>query len=219
MKLDHQATAPQLSMEEKLATLNQAPTHAQDRDAVRDAMNSFRDVANYSARMAIARHSMKHQKTDLLFKGILTSVCVLTTLIIFAESIWGAKTLGIIKWAALAVSITSSAQFLRGLLQVKQLFPDKSNLESSAEEAQVNPQTATEPAAVTELVDFQDEPDTLEQSNSFSADEEPLSADEEELQSLEAQLLENSRRKRRTPQADADHVLQDQPDFETDAEP
>jgi hypothetical protein len=68
-------------------------------------------------------------------------------------------------------------------------------------------------------VDFQDEPDTLEQSNSFSADEEPLSADEEELQSLEAQLLENSRRKRRTPQADADHVLQDQPDFETDAEP
>ncbi|MEQ9069182.1 MAG: hypothetical protein RLO18_20785, partial [Gimesia chilikensis] len=144
---------------------------------------------------------------------------VLTTLIIFAESIWGANTLGIIKWAALAVSITSSAQFLRGLLQVKQLFPDKSNLESSVEEEQVDPQTATEPAAATELVDFQDEPDTLEQSNSFSADEEPLSADEEELQSLEAQLLKNSRRKRRTPQANVDHELQDQPDFETDAEP
>ncbi|HBL45534.1 MAG TPA: hypothetical protein DDZ90_19320, partial [Planctomycetaceae bacterium] len=111
-----------ITLEEKLATLNQAPAHQQDRDAVRNAMNSFRDVANYSARMAIARHSLKHQKTDLIFKGILSGLCILFSLIIFGEAYWGSNSLGIFKWAALAVTIASTAQFLRGWKEARNLL-------------------------------------------------------------------------------------------------
>jgi cell division initiation protein len=198
-----QPVCAQLSMEEKLATLSQAPTHTQDRDAVRDAMNSFREVSNYSARMAIARHSMKHQRTDLLFKGILTGVCVLTTLIIFGESIWGSNTLGVIKWAALAVSITSTAQFLRGLHDVKKLLPGKTELSSM--------DVPSEPAE--ELQEFEDEPADTADGNSLSAATDTLSEDEKALQSLEAQLLENARRK------SSSAGQQGQSDFDVDAEP
>ncbi|WP_339736253.1 hypothetical protein, partial [uncultured Gimesia sp.] len=199
-----QSTSASMSMEEKLETLKKAPTHSQDKDAVRDAMNSFRDVANYSARMAIARHSLKHQKTDLVFKGVLMGVCVLTTIIIFAEWFWGANSLGIFKWAALAVSIASIAQFQRGYQEAKRLFPEKKKplsklpdqtetvagagiVEESMEQAEkletVAEQTETPPV------------DTLNSIKGIQEQLEQLSAEEDELQSLEEQLMKSARSK------------------------
>ena len=182
------AVPANLSMEEKLEAFNKAPTHTQDKDAVRDAINSFRDVANYSARMAIARHSKKHQRTDFMFKGVLTGVCVLTTIIIFAESIWGVNRLGVMKWAALAVSIASIAQFLRACHDSNKLFRVKQSPESNATEENEDSAPAVQSISTEESLEK-----PLAAANGIHKQQELLSVEEEELQLLEEQLKNSAR--------------------------
>ncbi|MCA9021417.1 MAG: hypothetical protein KDA74_14810, partial [Planctomycetaceae bacterium] len=158
----------------------------QDKDAVRNAMNSFRDVANYSARMAIARHSLKHQRTDLVFKGILSGLCILFSLIIFGEAFWGSNSLGVFKWAALAVTIASTAQFLRGWNEARSLLsckiPDETELTEENSE-QTPPAAKQSGAQKFSLEALNDEVDSL--SDQWAQ----LSAEEEQLQSLKADLF------------------------------
>ena len=184
------------SMQEKLAAFNKAPTHSQDKDAVRDAMNSFRDVANYSARMAIARHSQKHQRTDLIFKGVLTGICVLISIIIFAEYFWGINRLSIMKWAALAISIASISQFHRAYNEAKKLFPGKKPKGANAtKETQETEAVENEHLHFVNQADQEEESldETLNAVNGIREQLELLSAEEEEVQSLEEKFKQNDR--------------------------
>ena len=192
--LNSQVTPANLSIEEKLEALKKAPTHAQDKDAVRDALNSFRDVANYSARMAIARHSMKHQRTDLWLKGVLTGACVILTIIVFADSIWGINRLGIMKWATLAVTIAAIAQLLRAGKESHKLFPSRKSPESNQTKetlAEENELTHSEAQTEQTQAVYEDDEslgETLNAVNGIREQLELLSAEEEELQLLEEQL-------------------------------
>ncbi len=134
--------------------------------------------------MAIARHSLKNHRSDLMFKGVLTGVCALTTLIIFAESIWGINRLGIMKWAALAVSITSITLFLRACQNAKKLLNVKKSPESKSTEED------DQPVSGDQLISKAESPTAVNASGNW---QEPLSAEADELQLREAQLQQNAR--------------------------
>ena len=53
--------------------LNEAPKHKTDRSAVRDEVQSFREVAQISARTALAKHSWNTLKNEFYFISLLTA--------------------------------------------------------------------------------------------------------------------------------------------------
>jgi hypothetical protein len=88
------------------------PRHQQDKDAVRANLNSLREVANLSARTAIARHSGKQLKDKLLVKLLLTTACFVVGLVLLTSKWWGHGAYATYGWGALGLGIVTGMEML-----------------------------------------------------------------------------------------------------------
>lgn len=69
--------------------LMQGPKHKQDRQAVRENLQSFRQVAHLSARSALAKHSIQQLRNATIAKGVLLAASGLATIWFFGEPLVG----------------------------------------------------------------------------------------------------------------------------------
>ena len=65
------------------------PKHKQDKQAVRENLQSFRQVAHLSARSALARHSLRQLRNATIAKGVLLAASSIATITFLAEPLWG----------------------------------------------------------------------------------------------------------------------------------
>lgn len=120
--------------EQDRSHLMAAPKHKQDKQAVRDNLKSFRQVAHLSARSALARHSLQQLRNATIAKGILLGSASLATMWFFAHPLWGRE---IQMWKAggcALAALLSAVEFSRSWTQLfKPLAPQAaSNAASDA---------------------------------------------------------------------------------------
>ena len=102
--------------------LTAEPKHKQDRQAVRDHLQSFRQVAHQSARSALARHTTKHLLSTLIAKTVLLGVSTAAAVFYLAAPLigWPAEI-----WNGAACSLAallSGMEFYRSWLKFRQSF-------------------------------------------------------------------------------------------------
>jgi hypothetical protein len=115
-----------------------APIHKQDKQAVREKLQSFRQVAHLSARSALAKHSLQQLRNATIAKGVLLGMTGLAAVWFFAEPVWG-RPLQIWKGAVCSLgAILSALEFSRSLkLLRKPLSPPITPGTESDETAEV----------------------------------------------------------------------------------
>jgi hypothetical protein len=69
--------------------LMEEPKHKQDRQAVRENLQSFRQVAHLSARSALARHSLEQLRNATIAKGLLLGISAAAVSYFLAQPLWG----------------------------------------------------------------------------------------------------------------------------------
>ncbi|MBS0203931.1 MAG: hypothetical protein JSS49_13585 [Planctomycetes bacterium] len=95
------------------------PKHKQDKQAVRENLQSFRQVAHLSARSALARHSLTQLRNATIAKGVLLSVSTAAAVWFFIEPLRG---LPLQTWKGVACSLgalLSAMEFRRSWKQLK----------------------------------------------------------------------------------------------------
>lgn len=98
--------------------LMQGPKHKQDRQAVRENLQSFRQVAHLSARSALAKHSIQQLRNATIAKGVLLAASGLATVWFFGEPLVG-RPLQLWKGSACALGlILSVIEFSRSWRQL-----------------------------------------------------------------------------------------------------
>ena len=102
--------------------LTAGPKHKQDRQAVRDDLQSFRQVAHQSARSALARHTTKHLLSTLIAKTFLLGVSTVAAVFYFGGPLvgWPAEI-----WNGAACSLAallSGMEFYRSWSKFRQSF-------------------------------------------------------------------------------------------------
>lgn len=113
------AAAPAALQPPDRSHLMAAPKHKQDKQAVRENLQSFREVAHLSARSALAKHSLEQLRNATIAKGILLTVSSLAALWFFAEPLAG-KPLQL--WKAgvcLLAAVLSGVEFSRSWAQLR----------------------------------------------------------------------------------------------------
>jgi type I site-specific restriction endonuclease len=71
--------------------LMEEPKHKQDKQAVRENLQSFRKVAHLSARSALARHSLQQLRNATIAKGVLLGVSTIAMVWFFTRPLFGAE--------------------------------------------------------------------------------------------------------------------------------
>ncbi|MEK6258486.1 MAG: FHA domain-containing protein [Planctomycetota bacterium] len=100
--------------------LTAEPKHKQDRQAVRDDLQSFRQVAHQSARSALARHTTKNLLSAVIAKSVLLGVSLLATTAFLGAPLVGMPTQ---LWKGLACSLAtllSATEVYRSWRQLRQ---------------------------------------------------------------------------------------------------
>lgn len=72
--------------------LSEAPKHKTDRTAIRDEVQSFREVAQMSARTALAKHSLTNLKNEFYFISALTAAASIATAWYLGTFLLGSET-------------------------------------------------------------------------------------------------------------------------------
>jgi hypothetical protein len=124
-----------------------APKHKQDKQAVRENLQSFREVAHLSARSALAKHSLEQLRNATIAKGVLLAVSSLAALWFFAEPLAG-KPLQL--WKAgvcLLAAVLSGVEFSRSWAQLRKPIATPAGTEPEGTEADT---TSTAMPAVAE---------------------------------------------------------------------
>jgi len=80
------------------------PKHKQDKQAVRENLLSFREVAQLSARSALARHSLEQLRNATIAKGVLLGCSALATLAFGIEPLWTGQ---LQLWKGIACSLAT----------------------------------------------------------------------------------------------------------------
>ena len=88
---------------EKPITDPPQPRHQQNKEAARADLNSLREVANLSARSAIATHTGKQLRGKALIKCILSAVAFGVGAVLLTGNIWGSRSYTAYGFAALAI--------------------------------------------------------------------------------------------------------------------
>jgi predicted nucleic acid-binding Zn-ribbon protein len=152
-----QAVSPSLepqvqpNLETDRSHLLAEPKHKQDRQAVRENLQSFRQVAHLSARSALAKHSLQQLRNAAIAKGVLFGVTVSATLWFLSEPLRGSA----IQWwkcvACALGAILAAVEFRRSWNQLRKpleipesLAPEATDADTSVE---VGPVEAAPPSA------------------------------------------------------------------------
>ncbi len=121
--------------------LADAPRHKQNKDTVREEVQSFRAVAQMSARKALAKHSRNNLKNEFYLASGLTSACAVATVWYVGSWLYGTENE---VWKGITCALTtllSGQKLLRSrsqlkLLQISHPAPSRGNrpTETSASE-------------------------------------------------------------------------------------
>ncbi len=95
-----------------------------DKDEVRAALQSFREVANLSARTALAEHSSKTLRGELVVQGILTGLASVAALGYWCGPLFGASVQPLHGTGCLIAAGVMGWQISRSLNQLKNWNPD-----------------------------------------------------------------------------------------------
>ena len=107
----------QLMMASDRSHLMAEPKHKQDRQAVRENLQSFRQVAHLSARSALARHSLQQLRNATIAKGVLLGASSLAAIWFILEPLSG-RPLQIWKGAVCVLAAAlSGVEFSRSWMQ------------------------------------------------------------------------------------------------------
>ena len=107
--------------------------HNQDRQAAREDLQSFRQVAHQSARSALARHTTKAQLSAVIAKSILLGISTLATVAFLGAPLVGLQTQ---VWKGLACSLATLLSATEVYRSWRQLRSWKSMGESLKKNAQ-----------------------------------------------------------------------------------
>ena len=102
--------------------LTAEPIHKQDKQAVRENLQSFRQVAHLSARSALARHSLRQLRNATIAKGTLLGASAIAATVFFTEQLWGGQ---LQLWKGIGCSLASllaALEFRRSWSQWHQPF-------------------------------------------------------------------------------------------------
>ena len=116
-----ETVAPKDSKPDRSHLMNE-PIHKQDRQAVRDNLQSFRQVAHLSARSALARHSLQQLRNATIAKGVLLGASAIAVTGFFTEPLWGGQ---LQLWKGIGCSIAlllSTLEFSRSWSQLQRPF-------------------------------------------------------------------------------------------------
>lgn len=113
------APAPEPIAEEPIDSMEPVgtpePKHRQDHAAVRANIDSLREVANLSARTAIASYTWKQLKGTILAKGMLFLVFAGLAVVLLSSPWWSVRTYGISGFVALAAAIVMGWELRRSI--------------------------------------------------------------------------------------------------------
>jgi hypothetical protein len=115
--------------------LTAEPIHKQDREAVREHLQSFRQVAHLSARSALARHSLQQLRNATIAKGVLVGASAVAVTAFFTEPLWGTQ---LQLWKGIGCSIAlalSVMEFARSWTQLHRPIKVPPELARAAEAA------------------------------------------------------------------------------------
>lgn len=112
------------------------PKYRQDHAAVRANIDSLREVANLSARTAIASYTWKQLKGTILAKGTLLLVFVVLSAVLLSSPWWSNKEYGISGWIALAAAIVMGWELRRSVHLLYQHGDEEMLAEDRTEEAE-----------------------------------------------------------------------------------
>ena len=116
-----EAVTPKDSKPDRSHLMNE-PIHKQDRQAVRDNLQSFRQVAHLSARSALARHSLQQLRNATIAKGVLLGASAIAVTGFFTEPLWGGQ---LQLWKGIGCSVAlllSALEFSRSWSQLQRPF-------------------------------------------------------------------------------------------------
>lgn len=109
------------SLAEEAARPVRRPLAQQEKDAIRGSMDSFRELANRTARAAVARHQLVKLRQTHSTKGMLAGFCTVVTVILVVPEIWGSDRYRIAAIAAAVVTFIASMEWLRTKIRIKKL--------------------------------------------------------------------------------------------------
>lgn len=109
------------SLAEEAARPVRRPLAQQEKDAIRGSMDSFRELANRTARAAVARHQLVKLRQTHSTKGMLAGFCTVVTVILVVPEIWGSDRYRIAAVAAAVVTFIASMEWLRTKIRIKKL--------------------------------------------------------------------------------------------------
>jgi hypothetical protein len=111
------------------------PSHRQDKDAVRAHLASMREVANLTARTAIARHTWRKHRSMLAVKFTLATFAFAFAFVLALTGLFGSKSYGVFVWSSIAVGCVMLLELARSVVKIrraksrKQMFSQASESE------------------------------------------------------------------------------------------
>ena len=105
------------------------PKHKQNKQAVRENLQSFRQVAHLSARSALARHSLQQVRNATIAKGILLGVSAAYGTIFLTDPLWGNPFQMWKAGACVLATILSGMEARRSWKQLRNLLGPKPDYE------------------------------------------------------------------------------------------
>ncbi len=148
------STVPTVSAvpsEQDRSHLMAEPKHKQDKQAVRENLQSFRQVAHLSARSALAKHSLRQLRNATIAKGVLLGAATISAAWFFAEPLWGGP---LQLWKAAGCSLAgllSAMEFGRSWKQLHK--PLQGAAPARATSTPDSPATGTDQSVVAQAVE------------------------------------------------------------------
>lgn len=127
--------------EQDRSHLKEEPRHRQDKTAVRDAVQSFREVAQMSARSALAKHSWTNLKNKVFFKVVMAAVSVAAVVWFGGNHLLGSKSSLLVIFSCIAVMLVTFYNLFQTSSELKKLKP------GSTDRASENKTLAADPDA------------------------------------------------------------------------
>jgi len=128
------ADAPEGSLE-AVATQDTSCQPQVDKEAVRAHILSLREVANLSARTAIAKHSSKMKRSLLMVKGLLLVASASVAALLLTSETWGSISYVPLGWSTLAISVVVVIEIVRSTVSSHRINRARKEAYTSDEEA------------------------------------------------------------------------------------
>ena len=107
--------------EEEVARPVRRPLQQEERDAIRGSMDSFRELANRTARAAVARHQLVKLRNTLSTKAMLAAFCGVVTVILVVPEAWGSDRYRLPALGCICITVIAALEWLRTKVRIKKL--------------------------------------------------------------------------------------------------